>query len=179
MTEAAKVYGQALYELARDEGLSARILSQLKVLREGFGTEPAFLQLLCIPSIPKQERCQILDSALSGQIHPYVLNFLKLLTEKGYIRQFPGCCDTFALQFNRDNRILPVTVYTAVPLSGELRSQLTEKLSGLTGKTIELECRLDPEVLGGVRLDFDGRQLDGTIRHRLENIRGILSSSVL
>ena len=179
MTEAANVYGQALYELARDEGLSEKLLAQLRVLKESFEAEPAFVQLLCTPSIPKQERCQVLDDTLRGQVHPYVLNFLKILTEKGYMRHFSGCCACFKQQYNKDNGILPVTAVTALPLSEELRRKLTDKLSSVTGKTIELECRLDPKCLGGVRLDFDGKQVDGTIRRRLEDIRGILKNTVL
>ena len=179
MTDAANVYGQALYELARDEGLSRRILAELDVLKESFSAEPAFPRLLSTPSVPKQERCQILDNALRGQVHPYVLNFLKILTEKGYIRHFSGCCACFSRQYNIDNGILPVTAVTALPLSDELRRKLTDKLSSVTGKTIELDCRIDPECLGGVRLDFDGKQVDGTVRRRLEDIRGILKNTVL
>ena len=72
-----------------------------------------------------------------------------------------------------------MTAFTALPLSDELRRKLTDKLSSLTGKTIELDCQVDAEVLGGVRLDFDGKQVDGTIRRRLEDIRGILKNTVL
>ena len=179
MTDAANVYGQALYELARDEGLSERILKELNVLKESFEAEPAFVQLLGTPSIPMQERCDVLDSALRDQVHPYVLNFLKILTEKGYMRHFSGCCQAFRQHYNRDNGILPVTAVTAAPLSAELRRKLSDKLSTLTGKSIELDCRVDPECLGGVRLDFDGKQVDGTIRRRLEDIRGILKNTVL
>ena len=179
MTDAAKVYGQALYELARDEGLSERILKELNVLKESFEAEPAFVQLLGTPSIPMQERCDVLDSALRDQVHPYVLNFLKILTEKGYMRHFSGCCQAFRQHYNRDNGILPVTAVTAAPLSAELRRKLSDKLSTLTGKSIELDCRVDPECLGGVRLDFDGKQVDGTVRRRLEDIRGLLKNTVL
>ena len=179
MMEAANVYGQALYELARDEGLSQKILTQLSVLKESFASEPAFLQLLSTPSIPKQERCQVLDKNLRSQVHPYVLNYLKILTEKGYMRQFDCCCACFRQYYNRDNGILPVNVVTAAPLSDELRGQLTDKLSAFTGKTIELNCRVDGSCLGGVRLDFDGKQVDGTVRRRLEDIRSILKRCVL
>ena len=179
MTDAANVYGQALYELARDEGLAQTILSELKVLRESFTQEPGFLQLLSAPSVPKQERCQILDSTLRSKVHPYVLNFLKILTEKGYIRHFTGCCDVFSRQFNRDNGILEMTAVTAAPLSDELRRKLESKLSALSGKTIDLTCRVDPGILGGVRLDWDGKQLDGTVRRRLDDIRDILRNTVL
>ena len=179
MTDAANVYGQALYELARDEGLASTILSELKVLKSSFTQEPRFLQLLSAPSVPKQERCQILDSSLRSQVHPYVLNFLKILTEKGYIRHFTGCCDVFTRQYNRDNGILEMTAVTAAPLSDELRRKLEHKLSNLSGKTIDLTCRVDPGVLGGVRLDWDGKQLDGTVRRRLDDIRDILQNTVL
>ena len=179
MTDAANVYGQALYELARDEGLAKRILDELSVLKTSFSQEPGFVQLLASPSVPKQERCQILDSSLRSQVHPYVLNFLKILTEKGYIRHFSGCCDAFKRQYNEDNGILEVTAVTAAPLSDELRRKLSTKLSAISGKTIDLTCRVDPGTLGGVRLDWDGKQLDGTVRRRLDDIRDILRNTVL
>ena len=179
MTEVATTYGQAMYDLARDEGKSQKILAELSVLDQSLKAAPEFLQLLSAPNIPKEERVQILDDSFRGKIDPYVLNFLKVLTEKGYMRHFSGCCQYYKQQYNKDNGIVPVVAYTAVPLSDELRRKLTAKLSTVTGKTIELDCRIDPETLGGVRLDFDGRQVDGTVRRRLEDIRGLLKNTVL
>ena len=179
MTEVATTYGQAMYDLAREEGLAKDLLAQLTALEESLRAEPAFVQLLSTPNIPKEERVRILDDSFRGKLHPYVLNFLKVLTEKGYIKHFSGCCQMYKQQYNLDNGIVPVTAYTAVPLSDELRSKLTAKLSTVTGKTIELDCRIDPETLGGVRLDFDGKQVDGTVRRRLEDIRGLLKNTVL
>ena len=179
MTEVATTYGQAMYDLARDEGLAKELLGQLTALNECLSGESGFIQLLSTPNIPKEERVRILDDSFRGKLHPYVLNFLKVLTEKGYMKHFSGCCQMYKQQYNLDNGIVPVTAYTAVPLSDELRSKLTAKLSTVTGKTIELDCRIDPETLGGVRLDFDGRQVDGTVRRRLEDIRGLLKNTVL
>ena len=179
MTDAAKNYGGALYELARDEGVSGQILEEIAALNQAFLDDPDFIKLLSVPSIPKAERCQILDDSFRGRVHPYVLNFLKILTEKGYIREFDRCCQVYRNRYNQDNGILSVTAVTALPLNGTLRQRLTDKLAQATGKRIELSCRVDPKILGGVRLDFDGKQLDGTVRHRLDEIRTILSSSVL
>ena len=179
MTEVASNYGQAMYDLARDENQSQAILEQLEALRVCFQDQPDFIRLLCAPNIPKEERVQLLDTSFRGKLHPYVLNFLKLLTEKGYMKHFSDCCKMYRQQFNKDNGIVPVTAFTAVPLSEELRAKLCAKLSTVTGKTIELDCRIDPETLGGVRLDFDGKQVDGTVRRRLEDIRSILKNTVL
>ena len=179
MTEVATTYGQAMYDLARDEGKSQQILAELSVLDQSLSAEPEFIQLLSSPNIPKEERVQILDNSFQGKLDPYVLNFLKVLTEKGYMRHFSGCCQFYRQCYNKDNGIMPVVAYTAVALSDELRRKLTAKLSTVTGKTIELDCRIDPETLGGVRLDFDGRPGDGTVRRRLEDIRSILKNTVL
>ena len=179
MTGVANNYGGALYELARDEGLSEQILEQITALSESFRSEPGFIQLLSTPSIPKAERCEIIDNCFRGKLHPYVLNFLKILTQRGYVRDFAECCQVFRKQYNADNGILPVTAVTATALDEALKRKLAAKLSEVTGKTIDLSCRVDPQTLGGVRLDFDGKQVDGTVRRRLDDIRGILKNTVL
>ena len=179
MTGVANNYGGALYELARDEGLSQQLLEEISALYDSFRDEPGFIQLLSAPSIPKEERCQIIDNCFREKLHPYVLNFLKILTERGYVRDFAECCQVFRKRYNDDNGILPVTAVTAIPLDEALQRKLTAKLSEVTGKTIDLSCRVDPQTLGGVRLDFDGKQVDGTVRRRLDDIRGILAGTVL
>ena len=179
MTQIGSVYGEALYELALSENLTEEVKQQLAALDESFQAEPDFLRLLCSPNLSKQERCQILDDSFRGSIHPYLLNFLKILTEKNYVRHFSDCCDAYAILFNEDNGILPVTAVTAVALSAQQAEKLTEKLARITGKHIELVNRIDPSCLGGVRLDYDGQRLDDTVSHRMDTIRDLLKNTVL
>ena len=179
MTEVGSVYGEALYSLAREEGLSESILEELKALRAGFSQEPDYVRLLSAPSLSKEERCQIVDGSFRGMVHPYVLNFLKILTEKGYARHFSGCCDAYQELYNAEHGILPVNAVTAVPLTGEQTERLSAKLSKMTGKTIELRNRVEPGCLGGVRLDYDGKRVDDTVAHRLDAVRNLLKNTVL
>ena len=179
MTQAANTYGQALYDLAKEEKLGKTILEELLVLKDVFADTPAYSKLLSTPDIPKQERCKILDEAFRGKVHPYVLNFLKILTEKGYLRHFSECCKTYRDQYNEDNGILPVVAVTAIALTGDQAARLSEKLTRVTGKRVALANRVDPSCLGGVRLEFDGKQLDDTVEHRLAAIGSMLRSTVL
>ena len=179
MTEAGNVYGLALYDLARSEGFTKQILEELDVLRQSFEAEPGFVKLLSTPALTKQERCDILDNSFRGKLQPYLLNFLKILTEKGYIRYFSQCCDAYRDQYNRDHGILPVTAVTAVPMTEAQQKRLTAKLEALTGKNVELHSRIDPSCLGGVRLDYDGKRLDDTVAHRLDAVRTLLKNTVL
>lgn len=179
MTEIAKTFGDALYDLARDEGLTQEILSQLQVLAEALAAEKSFTTLLAAPSVPKEERCRILDESFRDKVHIYVLNFLKILTEKGYIRQFSGCCRAFRDRYNEDNGILPVRAVTASEIPQALKDRLEQKLRDVTGKAVDMTYAIDPDCIGGIRLDMDGTRLDGTVRHQLDGIRAALKSTVL
>ena len=72
-----------------------------------------------------------------------------------------------------------VTAVTAVALSEAQSGKITEKLHKITGKNIILHNRIDPAVLGGVRLDYDGQRLDDTVSHHLDAVRELLSKTVL
>lgn len=179
MTEAGKVYAEALYGLAKEEGLTDVILGQLKTLDSCFAQEPDFLQLLDAPNLSKAERCRILDDCFCGKVEAYVLNFLKILTEKGRMRHFSHCVKCYCSLYNRDNDILPVTAVTSAAMTDAQKERLTQKLQKITGRRIELVSRLDPTILGGMRLDYDGKRVDGTVIHRLDAVRNMLRSTAL
>ena len=179
MTEVGNVYGESLYELAKEENLSKLIGDQLAVLQQSFRQEPDFIKLLSSPNLTKAERCQILDDSFRDKVHIYLLNFLKILTEKGYLRFFSDCCDAYTMHFDQDNGILRVDAISAVELSADQKDKLKAKLSRITGKEVALRTRIDSRVLGGIRLDYDGQRLDDTVSHRLDAIRNMLNKTVL
>ena len=108
-----------------------------------------------------------------------MLNFLKILTEKGYMRRFADCCKVFRQLYNEDHGILEVYAYTAIGLTEDQKERLSQKLQAVTGKTIDLCNRVDPSCLGGVRLDYDGKRVDDTVSHRLGSIAALLKNTVL
>lgn len=179
MNDTAVNFANALYELARDENLLEEVREQLLQVDALYRENPAFVRLLCAPNLPKAERLAALDEAFSGRVHPYVLSFLKLLCERGRSRDLPDCTARFRARWNEDHGVLQATVVTAVKLSASLSSRLQQRISALTGKQVDLTERIDPTVLGGVRLEFDGVQLDGTLRSRLNGIEKTLSETVL
>ncbi len=179
MTDRGNLYGQTLYALALEEDLCLPVLQELTALQQSFDGSPEFLRLLSAPALSKQERCGILDDSFRGKLQPYVLNFLKLMTEKGHIRHFGEACQAYIRQYNRDNGILPVTAVTALPLSEGQALRLQDKLAAMTGKTVQLHNRPDPSCIGGVRLEYDGLCVDDTIAHRLENVQKLLKNTVI
>ena len=179
MTETAKMYGGSLYDLAAEEGLETRILGELDEVQKLLKQNPDYLRLLSTPSIPKKERCGLLDEALRDRVHLYVLNFLKILCEKGTLRELSGCARAYRIRYNQAHGILEATAVSAVPLTEQQRAALHAKLESMTGKTIDLKTKVDAKVLGGIRLDIEGTELDGTVQNRLASLRRDIAAVTL
>lgn len=179
MTKAAKLYGGSLYDLAAEEGLTEGMLEELTGIEKILEENPAYLQLLGEPSVPKAERIGLLDQAFSGQVQPYVLNFLKILCENGMLRSYSGCCREFKARYNEDHNIAEATVTSAVPLTQEQLAALRDKLEAMSSKTILLTQKTDSQVLGGLRVEFEDYALDGTAQGRLSELRRKITNIIV
>lgn len=175
MTKTAKTYGGALYELAKEESKDVLILEQLEVLEGILRENPQYIHLISASSLTKKERCQIVDDTFSGRIDGYLLSFIKILCENGTAAEFFGCAEEYRTRYNEDNGILEAVAVSAVPLNEEQRTQLIDKLAASTGKTIRLLERIDPALIGGVRVEAGGIRYDGSISGRIDRIRQSLS----
>lgn len=170
MTALEKEYGDALYSLAREEDCLDPVLEGLTLAVDAFRAEPGYLTLVQNPALPKPERLELLDKAFDG-VHPYVRNLLKLLCERSDLALASGALEQFKALLYAQRGILPVEAVSAVPLTEEQRKALTDKLAARTGKTILLENTIDPALLGGVKLRYEGKELDGTAAGRLSALR--------
>ena len=174
MTELAREYGDGLYLLAEEENLSREFLEQLLSLKSLFREQPDFVRLLGNMSLSKEERVKILDSVLRGQVHPYLLNFLKILCERCALNEYEGCLAAFKALYNQEHGIVEATVTTAVPLDDEQRARLAEKLSAMTDKTVSLVEKIDESLMGGVLLEMNGQRYDNTLKNRLKSIHSAM-----
>ncbi len=179
MNRAAKNYADALLEVAHEDGVDDLVLSQFADVRKLLDENPDYVKLIFAPNIPKEERVALLDEAFSGRIHVYLLSFLKLLCEQGYFYEYQYCETRYRTYYNTIHGIIAAVAVTAVPLRPEQIEKLRVRLSELTGKQVGMENRVDPSVLGGVRLEYEATELDGTVRQKLDGISRTLSDTIL
>lgn len=176
MTALEKEYGDALYSLAAEENCLDEALEGLSLAVSAFQETPGYLTLVQNPALPKAERLKLLDEAFTG-VHPYVLNLLKLLCERSALALASGALEQFKALLYDHRGIVPVEAVSAVPLTGEQQEALRDKLAAKLGKTILLENKIDPSVLGGVKLRYQGKELDGTAAGRLSALRRALTQA--
>ena len=179
MKDAAKIYGEALYELAHSESLDGELLPQLRGAAELLAAASEYQYILSSPAISKAERTGLLDQAFAGQVHPYVLNFMKILCEAGAIRLLPSCLRSYERRYNQDNNILKARAVTAVEMTQEQQEALRQKLSTATENgSIDLPNR---PGLPGRRPRGNGRPAAGRYRPQTSGgyERSAVESSIL
>lgn len=177
MTDLAREYGEGLYELCEEENLTEDGLQQMQMLKCCFKEQPDFLLLLSNMAIAKEERVGIIEKTLRGQVHKYVLNFVKILCERNLLHEFYGCEEAYRTLYNQRHSILEAVVTTAKPMNDAQREKLLKKLNTMTGRSINLNEKVDAAVIGGVLLEMDGKRYDNTLRHRLEGLQNVLSGN--
>lgn len=179
MTKTAELYGGSLYDLAVEENCAAAMMEELDGIRKIFKENPDYVRLLSEPSIPRAERISLIDQAFDGQVHPYVNNFMKVLCREGLIRELMGCIEQFRSRFYKDQNIAEAVVTSAVPLNEKQIAALLKKLEKMSGKTILLQQKVDAKVIGGLKVEVDGKQLDGTLENRISTVRRKVTEIIL
>ena len=175
MTEISKSYADALFSLALETNTVFETLMTLKAMRDGlYGTEGA-LDLLASPSIPKDERCAVLEKAF-GAVNPeHVMSFVGVLVQHGHIRELNDCVEAYTALHDEHARLSTAYVTSAVELTADEKAKLIEKLSRKLDRTIHLECQVDPSLLGGLIVNVDGKVIDGSLKHKLQEIKEVMT----
>lgn len=179
MTQTARLYGGSLYELAAEEQLADVILTQMQQIKDLFRENPEYLCLLKEPSVSIKDRKDLIEEAFGTQAERYLVNFIKMLCERNLLGEYEGCCAAFTQRYNADRGIAEAVVTSVVTLTDAQMTALKEKLEKLSGKHIVLTQKMDPSVLGGIRVELEGTQLDGTVQGRLSDISKKLNELII
>ena len=175
MTEMSKSYADALFSLALETNTVFDTLMTLKEVRDGLYTTEGALDLLASPSIPKDERCAVLEKAF-GDVQPeHVMSFVGVLVQHGHIRELNDCVEAYTALHDEHARLSTAYVTSAVELTEGEKAKLIEKLSQKLGRTIHLECAVDPSLLGGLVVNVDGKVIDGSLRSKLQEIKEVMT----
>lgn len=175
MTQMDKAYAAALFALAQEAHKEEEMLDALKSVAEQFKENPEYVAFLASPAIPKAERTAALETAFSDVLPQDVLSFLCVLCQRGQIRLFADCVDDFEWFYEASRKISAATVTSVIPLSDDQQQKLQKKLEAISGHQVRLTYQIDPSLMGGLRVELDGSILDGTLKHRLHEVKEVMN----
>lgn len=167
-------YAVALFSLTAEENLTEDYLGYMKTVADILAENEEYIEFLASPAISLAERTASVDEAFGPDFPEYALSFLKVLTENGKIRSVFGCIEEFRkLAMSVSDRAEAV-VYSAVELSDEQKKAVCEKLGKVTKKQVEATYIIDESLIGGIKIEVEGKTFDGTIRHRLQEVKDVI-----
>lgn len=176
MTETAREYAAALFLLAREGGNETAFADGLTAAKVQFDENPAYVDMLASPVIPKSERLDALKTAFAGALPDEVLVFMQLLCQNGHIRSFHACYDAYMEAYREMQKISVAHITSAAPLRDEEKAALTQKLCEQSGHTVRAEYTVDPALIGGITVEIDGTVIDGSLKNRLRELKEVIST---
>lgn len=172
----AATYAEALFEAATDAGAVDAVAEEVAAFAGAVEQSADLRQFLDNPEVDARGKKEALKE-LSSSANPITANFLQVLVDRGRITEFPEIARAFAERVAAEEGRLEVEAVTAVPLPDDLRSRIVEEISRKTGRSVDLTESVDPEIVGGLVLRIGGAVVDGSVRHRIEELRAALSAA--
>jgi ATP synthase F1 delta subunit len=170
MEEIARVYARSLFEVAKEHDKLDEVREQLGQFADALQENRELQVFFFSPYFSTEEKKEGLDKLLEGP-EEAVLNFLELLVEKHRTPAIFRIRNAFETLWERENRLLPVEITSAVELDDETAQKIGDQIGEQTGQRVELTKTVDPDILGGLVLRVGNSILDASIRNRLDNLR--------
>jgi ATP synthase F1 delta subunit len=168
--EIAQVYSRALFEVAKEHDVLDRVHDELGEFADAL-SEGRNLQIFLFSPYFTSEEKKDGVSRIVSDADERLVNFLELLAERHRMPVLFRMRHSFDAMWAEENKLLAVTVTSAVELDESLVKDIGERIQEQTGRRVELASAVDPDVLGGLRVQVGNMVLDATVRNRLERLR--------
>lgn len=173
----ARRYAGAMFELALKQDALERTLDDVQGLARLFARR-TLAYLLREPRVPARRKEQALREALGSRVLPISLNLALLVVQRGLVDLMPNIATELQQLVLDHHNQATAEVTTAAQLDSEQVALLRRALTEMTGKTILLQTRVDPAILGGVIARVGDQVIDGSVQQRLQALRRQLLGGV-
>jgi F-type H+-transporting ATPase subunit delta len=172
----ATTYADALHGAAADQESVDEVARDLEAFTAAMRESRELGLVLRNPDIEQADRRAVIE-ALTEDAHPLIRNFLLVLLDRGRLPELPEIERAFAAKVTEAEGRIEVHAITAVPLTDDLRRRVIAKLEEKTGRRVELSESVDPEIIGGLVLEFGTAVVDASLRTRLGRLGAALRTA--
>ena len=164
-------YAKPILDLAEEKKLLDKVKEDMESFASICRDDRAFSLMLKSPIIPHKKKAEILNKAFKGKYNELTVQTFDLMTRKNREDLLEAVANEFIALYNRKKGISHVSVTTTFPLDKGLKGSF-EKLAGeITGNTPVIEEKVDKEILGGYIMKFEDKQIDDSVRGRLNELK--------
>ncbi len=164
-------YAKALFILAKEENQHNLVMKDMENLLELFANVPEFNELTDNPVLKPSQKMDILNNIIKDHVQPITLSFIKLIVENNRLNFLDSIARVYKDMFKQDLGIKPATLLTSVPIDEKLRHTILRIINKRMNLKIELEEKIDTDLIGGFILKIGNQQIDASISYQLEKIK--------
>ena len=164
-------YGEALFELAVEEGREEELMNEVILLRELLSENPDFGKLMNHPKVLKEDKLEVLEAVFKGRVSEELVGFLHLIVSKDRYGEIDSILDYFIDEVKQVKGIGVAYVATALDLSEAKKKEVEQKLLSTTSFTrMEMHYHVDESLIGGMVIRIGDRVVDSSIRSKLSGL---------
>jgi F-type H+-transporting ATPase subunit delta len=171
-TEVGERYAQALFDLADETGALDAVRADLKSLRAAWNDSADLRRLATSPVIAADDqRKGLVAIADAGKFQRTTRNFLGLLGQNGRSRDLPGVISGFEALYAKKTGVVAAEVVSVQALSAAQMKSIQSALRASLGKDPEMTARVDPSILGGLKVKVGSKLFDASLKTKLDQMK--------
>jgi F-type H+-transporting ATPase subunit delta len=171
VTRLGKRYAKSLLELATEMGKTEELKADMETLLEAIEGSREFEVLLSSPVIGADKKENIFKALFEGKLNDLTLKFMTILAHKGREDKLGTIAQGYINLYRASKGIEMATVTTAVELSSDEKEAIRAKIAEATGKSIVIEEKVDPSIIGGLALRIGDKEYNGSIAYQLKALK--------
>jgi F-type H+-transporting ATPase subunit delta len=171
-TEVGGRYAQALFDLALETGRLEAVRADLKSLKSAWIESADLRRLSTSPVIAADDQQKGLTAvAAKAGFDQTTRNFLGLLAQNGRARDLPAVIAGFEALYSAHTGVVAAEVVSAVPLTTAQTTHIRSALMQALGKAPEMTARVDPSILGGLKVKVGSKLFDASLKTKLDQMK--------
>jgi F-type H+-transporting ATPase subunit delta len=170
MERVARPYARALFDLAGTDEVKNQVRRELDQIVATILNHPELRNFLWHPQVSYQAKADLLERVFKAETSELTMHFLLVVASKGRETSLEAIAAQYKVLWDRQQGRQEVEVRTAVALTEAEQKELTQTLSRVTGKTVDLSITVTPELLGGLVVRMGDRVLDGSVARKLARL---------
>ena len=172
----ANKIGYSLFEVAKENNALEQVANELPEVAKVINGNSDFVTLMNNPNLEKIKKINLIDASFAG-VNKYVVNVVKILAGNLQISLINFILEQYTELFNKYSRNVVVKAESASPLTEEQLENLKEKIKNeLQLENVEINNFVDESLLGGLKLTYNNKVVDATIKAKLNAIKSKISS---
>lgn len=165
-------YAKSLLDLAKEQGIAEIMYTDMKFVKQTLAQNRQLALILKNPIVRAEKKNAVMKAVFASRLNALAMSFFQIIANKNREAIIDAIAEQYVIQYESLKGVERATIITTMPLTDKLREQFRAiVMKNTIGKSVELEEKIDPKLIGGYVLRVGDQQIDGSIRSQLNDIR--------